>query len=107
VPSLHGNLIRNSPAGRKETNQPTATSKYGAEWTDERSRFRFTTELSEGNIASAFQKEMVAHPTESRWRRSAPQERSCRTQSRLPPRAAKCSGVLPGNLQERALESNT
>jgi hypothetical protein len=49
---------------------------------------------------------MLAHPTESRWRRSAPQERSCRTQSRLPPRAAKCSGVLPGNLQERALGSS-
>nr|ACN36663.1 unknown [Zea mays] len=45
-------------------------------------------------------------PTESRWRRSAPQESSCRTQSRLPPRAAKCSGVLPGN-PKAPLEADT
>jgi hypothetical protein len=42
----------------------------------------------------------LTHPTESRWRRSAPHESSWRTQSRFPPRAAKCSGVLPGNLKQ-------
>lgn len=102
VPSLRGDLIRNSPA----ENQSAASVAKHLPRHSRRPASCHCRPWCSGAAKTRKRKKMLAHPTESRWRRSAPQDSSCRTQSRLPPRAAKCSGVLPENLQERALESN-